>query len=42
MINFNPNKTVALLFSLTELEVPQNLIFDSAPIQLILLVTIDI
>lgn len=35
LINFNPNKTVAVLFSLMELSVPPNLIFDGVPIQFV-------
>ena len=35
LINFNPNKTVAVLFSLLELGVPPNLIFDGFPIQIV-------
>ena len=33
--NNNPYKTVALLFSLIELGLPPNLIFDGVPIQLV-------
>ena len=35
LINFNPNKTVVVLFSLMELGVPPNLIFDGVPIQFV-------
>ena len=35
LINFNPNKTVAVLFSLMELGMPPNLIFDGVQIQFV-------